>query len=123
MVGNNGSGLRTRLAAGLLGTLGVAAVIGVAAPAGAEPGTDGAPGSQDEGFLDALRAAGITFPDPAQAVAAAHTMCGLADSGEPGLDILHDLKVNNPGISTDGAAAFAAIAANTYCPHELAPAQ
>ncbi|BBY56639.1 DUF732 domain-containing protein [Mycobacterium koreense] len=121
MVCNNGAGLRTRLAAGLLGALGVAAVIGLAAPAGAEPGTDGTPGSQDDGFIDALRAAGITFPDPAQAVSAAHTMCGLADSGEPGLEILHDLKVNNPGISTDGAAEFAAIAANTYCPHELAP--
>lgn len=99
--------------------------------AGAAPGNaDPEPGAQPDpevaaggvhnaAFLASLRAAGITYTSSSQAIEAAHTVCGLVDRGEPGLQVIADLKENNPGFTTDGAAQFAAIAANTYCPHQL----
>ncbi len=102
--------------------LGVA-VVGLPAPAHAdpEPGTqlDDAARIRNAAFLESLRAAGITYSNPGQAIDAARAVCGLVDRGEPGLQVIADLKANNPGFTTDGAAQFAAIAADTYCPHQL----
>ncbi|GFG71328.1 DUF732 domain-containing protein [Mycolicibacter senuensis] len=107
--------------------LGVAAGLAVGAvPAAADPG----PGAQLDSdaaavavhhaaFLESLDAAGITYSSAGQAIEAARAVCGLVDRGEPGLQVISDLKATNPGFTTDGAAQFAAIAANTYCPHQL----
>ncbi|MBS9533721.1 DUF732 domain-containing protein [Mycobacterium sp. M1] len=107
----------------LLSLLGIS-VVGLAPHAHADPAVDEQAGVdttvvQDGVFLQSLRAAGISYSDPAQAVTAGRTLCNLADRGEPGLELIADLKANNPGFTTDGAAQFAAIAANTYCNHHL----
>ncbi|MEO6792801.1 MAG: DUF732 domain-containing protein [Mycobacterium sp.] len=113
--------LLTALAAAVAGV----ALVGFAAPAHADPelgaqtGADDARGNHDADFLASLRATGITYNSPSQAIDAAHTVCGLVDRGEPGLEVISDLKASNPGFTTDGAAQFAAVAANTYCPHQL----
>ena len=110
----------------LLAVLGISTVVGFAPHAHAEPAADEQPAVdtaaavQDSAFLEALRAAGITYTDPAQAVTAGRALCSLADRGEPGLELIADLKANNPGFTTDGAAKFAAIAAHTFCDHHLA---
>lgn len=111
-----------------LALLGVAAAIAFAAPAHAD--TSGAAqvdaedtAVADSGFLNLLKAAGITYADPGQAVAAGRAVCGLVDRGESGLEVIVDLKTDNPGFSTDGAAQFAAIAAREYCPQQLVKKQ
>ncbi|OBH20615.1 DUF732 domain-containing protein [Mycolicibacter sinensis] len=87
---------------------------------GAHPDPEDAAGAiHDAAFLESLRAAGITYSSSGQAIEAARAVCGLVDRGEPALQVLSDLKDNNPGFTTDGAAQFAAIAAHTYCPHQL----
>ena len=87
----------------LLGLIGAAAAIIVAAPGHAEPGAtvvgavDASP-DETATFIAALRTAGISFADPEQAVAAGQAVCGVV---------------------ANGAAQFAAIAARSYCPHQL----
>lgn len=103
----------------LLALLAVGAAIGLAAPVWADP-DPATSGDADNGqFLTSLRAAGITFNNPDQAIAAGKTLCELANRGEPGLELLSDLKANNPGLTTDRAVQFAAIAARSFCPHHL----
>lgn len=93
--------------------------VGNAEPAsGAQPDETG--GVRSAAFLESLRAAGITYSSPGQAIDAARALCGLVDRGEPALQVISDLKSHNPGFSTDDAAQFAAIAADAYCPHQLA---
>lgn len=108
----------------LMALLGVSAVVGFAPYALAEPAADEqaeaeSTAIQDGAFLAALRAAGISYNDPAQAVAAGRALCTFADQGESGLQLIADLKANNPGFTTDGAATFAAAAANTFCGQHL----
>ncbi|WP_205872961.1 DUF732 domain-containing protein [Mycobacterium camsae] len=91
----------------------VVATIAFAAPAHADPDGD------DATFLSALADAGITVPDPAQAVVSAQAVCGLMRNGETGLQVLTDVRNQNPGLTLDGAAMFTAIASNTYCPEHL----
>ncbi|GAB3019080.1 DUF732 domain-containing protein [Mycobacterium bourgelatii] len=88
------------------------AFIGCAAPAHADP-------AQDSAFINALANAGITVPDPAAAVVSAQAVCGLMRNGETGLQVLTDVKKQNPALTLDGAALFTAIASNTYCPEHL----
>jgi hypothetical protein len=102
----------------LLFALGVCAMIGLAGPAHADPGAEQA-GAGESAFLASLRSAGITYADPGQAVTAAQAVCGFADRGETGLQIIQDVKANNPGVSTDGATKFVAISAQSFCPHQL----
>ncbi|CAM2858586.1 hypothetical protein BST27_07250 [Mycobacterium intermedium] len=90
----------------------VAAMIGFAAPVHAH--TD-----QDAVFLNALANAGIAVPDPAAAIASAQAVCGLMRNGETGLQVLTDVKKQNPALTLDGAALFTAIASNSYCPEHL----
>ncbi|MEZ0365421.1 DUF732 domain-containing protein [Mycobacterium sp. pUA109] len=103
----------------LLAPFGVATMIALAVPAHADPGVDG--GTPDASFLASLRAAGLTYSDPTQAISAAQTVCGLIGRGESGLQVLKDLKTTNPAITTDGAAQFAALSAQFYCPQQLTP--
>lgn len=93
--------------------LGLCAVIGFAAPAHGEPDGD------DAAFLAALHNAGFTYSSPNQVIASAKAACGLMSNGETGLQVIHDIKDQNPGMTMDGAARFAAIASNTYCPEHL----
>ena len=88
--------------------------IAVAVPAYADPGT-----VTDDNFLAALKNAGITYRDPYQAVAAGQAVCGLMDKGASGIDVVSDVQKSNPGFTLDGAAKFAAIAANQYCPQHI----
>lgn len=109
--------------------LGFSTLIGFAAPAHADPsvgeqaGADEVAAISNAGFLDSLRAAGITYTNADQVISAGQAVCGLVGRGEPGLEVITDLKANNPGFTTDGAAKFAAIAARSYCPQQLAAKQ
>lgn len=109
--------------------IGVASAIGLAVPAHADPSAADQANAEEvtaisnAGFLDSLEAAGITYSNPDQVVAAGRAVCGLVGRGEPGLEVIADLRSNNPGVTTDGAAKFAAIAAHAYCPQQLAKQQ
>ncbi|SOJ54599.1 Putative lipoprotein LprJ [Mycobacterium simulans] len=96
----------------LLALTGVAVVIGVAAPAHAD-GTD-------DGFLAALRQAGLTYETPDGAVTAGKTVCRMADGGKPMAEVVKVVQNANPGLNAENAAKFTAIAANSYCPKALA---
>ena len=91
----------------------VAAAIGTAAPAYADID------SKDQVFLVALNQAGLTYLNPARAIAAAKTVCNLVDQGMTGVEIVKDLQQLNPGFEDSGAAKFTAIAATAYCPKSL----
>ncbi len=92
----------------------VAAMVAMAAPAYADPASD-----NDADFLAQLRAAGLTFQDPAAAVSAAKDVCALVDSGSTDTDIITNLQLRNPGFTGNGAAKFTALAAGEYCPKYL----
>jgi hypothetical protein len=94
---------------------GLAIAIAGAAPAQADPrGAD-----NDTAFIASLRQSGITFASEGQAIAAARAVCGLINNGEPALQVVRDLQSDNAALTLDGAAQFAAIAANAYCPAQL----
>jgi hypothetical protein len=88
-----------------------AAMIGMAAPAYADP-----PSSADADFIEQLKAAGLTFQDPAAAIAVAKDVCSLVDKGTPDTEIENNLVSRNPGITQHGAAEFMTLAAGEYCP-------
>ncbi|BAX92252.1 DUF732 domain-containing protein [Mycobacterium shigaense] len=103
-----------------LALLGVALGIVIAVPAHAIPGEDEA--ATDENnveFLADLGKVGISFSDPGQAISAGKAVCGLVSRGISGLQLLNDLKDNNPALTTSGAAQFATISAKAYCPRQL----
>lgn len=104
-----------RLLAAPAGIVAVVAMIALAAPAYGEPEGD------DAAFLAALNNTGITYSSPSQAIASAKAVCGLMSKGETGLQVVHDIRDQNPGMSLDAAAKFAAIASNAYCPEHLTP--
>jgi uncharacterized protein DUF732 len=94
--------------------LSVAATIGVAAPAYSDP-----PPNDDADFLAQLTAAGLSYQDPAQAVAVAKAVCQLVDKGTPDTEIAKNLQLRNPSFSGNGAAKFITLAAGEYCPKYL----
>lgn len=96
--------------------LSVATMIAMAAPAHA----DNTDGGNDQEFLGALKQAGLTFQDPDRAVAAGKKVCEMVGGGMPGVDIVKTLERDNPGFAGNGAAKFTAIAAEAYCPSEIA---
>ncbi|MBS4728216.1 DUF732 domain-containing protein [Mycobacterium sp. SM1] len=110
----------------------LAAGTALAVPVHAEPGADitgtslndtaietGSDAVIGAGFLAALNNAGITYRNPSQAVVAGQAVCGLMDNGVSGIEVIDDVKKANPAFSLDGAAKFAAIAANEFCPQHL----
>lgn len=104
----------------VLSVLCIAAIIGCAAPAYASPeGGDSGGGGGDAAFLTGLRAVGLTFDSGDQAIVAGHCVCSMANNGETGLQVVKQLTTDNPGLTMDGAAQFAAVAANAYCPQHL----
>ncbi|OBH14619.1 MULTISPECIES: DUF732 domain-containing protein [Mycolicibacter] len=98
---------------------GLAFAIAAAGPAHAGP--DGA--NSDQAFIASLRQSGITFASEGQAIAAARAVCGLINNGESGLQVVSELQSDNTALTLDGAAQFAAIAANAYCPAQLQSAK
>ncbi len=105
----------------LLALLGVSATIGLAAPAYADPDPAPAP-ADDAGFLAALQQDDIAYPSPAQAITSARAVCECLNNGESGLELVHDVKSHNPGITMDEASQFALLSAKYYCPHHLSKA-
>ncbi len=99
----------------LLALLGASGLIGFAVPAHAEPEGD------DAAFLADLRTSGITYSSPAQVITSAKAVCGLMGRGETGLQVVSDIQDQNPGMTMDAAARFAALASSAYCPHHLTP--
>ena len=114
--GDNGANLYDDEAMRFLVMLaGFAAVLGVATPAQADPGNSG----RDASFLTALNKAGITYQDPAVAVAVAKKACELMDQGNPEVIVIKSVSSSNPGFTADGAAQFTMIAASAYCPQHM----
>src|SRR5438128_2227494 len=72
---------------------GFVAALGFAAPAQADPGNSGT----DASFLAALNQAGITYQDPAVAVAVAKKACALMDQGNPQAVVIKSVSSSNPG--------------------------
>lgn len=97
--------------------LGTAAMIGLAAPASADPPAE--PDGDDAGFVAALNQAGFSFADPEHAVAAGRAVCSYLNRGEPGLEVVHDVKIYNPKMDMEQASNFALISAKYYCPNQL----
>ncbi len=95
----------------VLTLISVALLIGLAAPAHAD--------AKDDDFLSQLRAAGITYHDPAAAIAVAKDVCALVDKGTPDHDIVNNLQLRNPEFTGTGAAKFTMLAAGEYCPKYL----
>ncbi|MGA7134676.1 MAG: DUF732 domain-containing protein [Mycobacterium sp.] len=89
-------------------------MIATAAPAHADPASD-----NDAAFLKELAADGVTYQDPAAAIAVAKYVCQLVDKGTPDSDIVKNLQLRNPGFSGTGAAEFTTLAAGSYCPKYL----
>ncbi len=100
----------------LLMLITIVTAIAMAAPAYADP--DPAP-DNDASFLAELKAAGITFQDPAAAISAAKDVCQLVDKGSSAQEIVDNLQQRNPGFVGHGAAKFTALAAASYCPKYL----
>lgn len=92
----------------------VAAMVAMAPPAYADPQSD-----LDAQFLSELRSAGLTYQDPAAAIAVAKDVCALVDKGTPDTEIVNNLQLRNPGFTGNGAAKFTALAAASYCPKYL----
>ncbi len=96
---------------------GVAVAIGTAASAHADIT------AKDQAFLNSLSQAGLVYMSPERAVAAGKSVCDLADGGMEGAEIVKNLQEKNPGFNGDGAAKFAALAAQSYCPEKLTPVE
>lgn len=94
---------------------GAALAIGTAAPVHADVT------ARDQAFLNTLEQSGLVYMNPDRAIAAAKSVCTLADNGLDGAEIVKDLQDRNPGFQGDGAAKFTALAAQAYCPEQLTP--
>ena len=104
----------------LLALLGVSAMIGLAAPAHANP--PAVPDGDDAGFIAALHQAGFSFASPDAAVGAGRAVCSCLNNGESGLELVHDVKMHNPGMDMEMASNFAMLSAKFYCPQQLSKA-
>lgn len=100
----------------VLALLSAFAMIGLAAPAYGAPAP---PDGDDGGFIAALQQAGFSFATPSSAVAAGRAVCSCLDNGEPGLEVVHDVKAYNPGMDMEMASNFAVLSAKFYCPQQL----
>ena len=94
----------------------VSAAISLAPLAQGEPVT---PGGDEAGFLNSLQSAGITYATPEAAIKFAKAVCVSMGNGEVGPQMLDELKSENPGLTSDHATTFLAIAAKYYCPQQL----
>jgi len=104
----------------LLALLGAPLMIGLAAPAYADPPP--VPDGDDGGFISALHQAGFSFASTDAAVGAGRAVCSCLNNGESGLEVVHDVKMRNPGMDMEMASNFALLSAKYYCPHQLSKA-
>lgn len=104
-----------------LAVVGASLGIALAVPAHADPDADDLSAAQNQGFLTSLRQLGIGFADSDRAVLAGRSVCGFIDRGASGLQLLNDIRSENPALSISGAAQFATIAAKSYCPQQIEP--
>jgi hypothetical protein len=104
----------------LLALLSVSVVVGLAGSARADPDVSPspspAPTSDEAGFLASLQAAGIHYSQADVAVSAAEVVCRLVGNGMSGAQVLTALQSRNPGLTTEHALQFIAIAVHSYCP-------
>lgn len=91
----------------VLAALAAAGLLGLAAPATAEP-TDG-------GFLGALDQMGITYPNPADAVAGGQAVCQYLAEGHSTNQAAKGVKNANPSLTLTKANQFVGIARAMYC--------
>lgn len=96
--------------------VGVSAVIGLAPIASGDPATSG---GDEAAFLASLQSAGITYTTPDAAIKFAKSVCQSMGNGEWGPQMVDELKNQNPGLTTDHATSFLAIAVKYYCPQQL----
>ncbi|OBI46754.1 DUF732 domain-containing protein [Mycobacterium colombiense] len=87
----------------------IAAAVGMAVPAHAD--------DTDDAFIASLDKAGITYSDSDAAVGAGKWVCKTVVNGTGMSDVVSTLESKNSDLSDDKANAFAAIAANAYCPY------
>ena len=85
----------------------VAAAVSLAAPASAD--------TVDSSFLGALDRAGISYPDAADAVAGAHSVCDYLVAGHSPKQAAKGVKNANPSLTLTTANQFVSIARATYC--------
>ncbi|KLO25510.1 hypothetical protein ABW16_22705 [Mycolicibacter heraklionensis] len=85
----------------------VAGLLGMATPAAADPG--------DGNFLGALDKMGISYPDPADAVAGGHSVCDYLTSGHSANQAAKAVKNANPSLTLTRASQFVSIARASYC--------
>ncbi|ORB86556.1 hypothetical protein B1987_25410 [Mycobacterium kansasii] len=96
----------------LLLLAGVAAVVGLAAPVRADD-------KQDQAFLVALGAAGITYQNANATIATGKKVCDMAKEGKSAIEVVQYLQDLSPKLTQSNAARFTAIAAGVYCPDQL----
>lgn len=90
-----------------LAVFAMAGLLSLAAPAAAEPG--------DSGFLGALDQVGISYPNPADAVAGGQAVCQYLADGHSANQAAKALKNANPSLTLTKASQFVGIARATYC--------
>lgn len=93
--------------------VGFSIILAVAPPAHGDPDVDEAE------FLASPRSAGVDYSTPDGAVKFAKAVCKSMGSGEWGPQMIDELKSQNPGLTTDHATSFLAIAAKFYCAQQL----
>lgn len=91
----------------MLAAVTLAGLLGLAAPAAAEPA--------DPNFLGALDQVGISYPNPADAVAGGHTVCEYLASGHSTNQAAKGVKNANPSLTLTKAHQFVGIARATFC--------
>ncbi|HEU4361510.1 MAG TPA: DUF732 domain-containing protein, partial [Mycobacterium sp.] len=91
----------------LVAAMAVAGLLGWAAPASAEPG--------DAGFLGALDQMGISYPNPADAIAGGQEVCRYLAEGHSPNQAAKGVKNANPSLTLTKASQFVSIARVTFC--------
>jgi hypothetical protein len=71
--------------------------------------------ADDAGFLNSLNQAGIQFPDPSSAKAAAREVCDYMADGHSAAQAARGVKNANPELTLTHAVNFMTIARGTYC--------
>lgn len=105
----------------LLVVLCAAAVIGAAGAAHADPNPPGGSAADNTAFFAALQAAGITYGRSDLVIATAEAVCTSVSRGTSGPELVAALQERNPGLTTEHAGQFLAIALRSYCPQQLPP--
>lgn len=96
--------------------VGVSAMIRLAPLAYGDPATSE---GDEAAFLASLHSAGVTYTTPDAAIKFAKSVCQSMGNGEFGPQMVDELKNQNPGLTTEHATSFLAIAVKYYCPQQL----